>query len=250
MAAMRGTSRALRAIRINRGAPVFGSAPPPATAPRWSAVPTPERRSGMSTLIPPGKTLGEVTHVDLLEKENADVVVKIWREYHEGKSGKTGAIVEPRVYDALSDRSKVCPMFVMPLHKSMSQYLTLVVQSKMPYVSFTAIEDFRKLQDAATPMLVASHYPELAASKGLALVQAVHVDKTTAGAAEHLTTQEAVRLVRLCHTFYAEDDLYEKFVKPFNHNQKDFDFDAMVLKVRDLTWSDEHLNAGWGQDAK
>ena len=37
----------------------------------------------MSTVVPPGKTLGEVTHVDLLEKENPDDIATIWRQYHE-----------------------------------------------------------------------------------------------------------------------------------------------------------------------
>ena len=75
-------------------------------------------------------------------------------------------------------------------------------------------------------------------SKGLALVQATHVDAHTAGAAEYLTGQEALRLVRLCHAFYADDELYEKFVKKFNHDQKAFDFDALVAEAAKLTWTD------------
>ena len=46
-------------------------------------------------MVPPGKTLGEVTHVELLEKENADAIATIWRNYHEGKSGRIGLKVEP-----------------------------------------------------------------------------------------------------------------------------------------------------------
>ena len=181
-------------------------------------------------MVPPGKTLGEVTHVELLEKENADAIATIWRDYHEGKSGRIGLKVEPEAYRLLEKRSEQCPIFVMPIHKSPGRFLSLVMQAKLPYVSFTAIDDFRKLQEAATPMMVAAHYPELIDSKGLALVQAAHVDATTAGAAEHLTGQEAVRLVRLCHIFYGDDELYEKFVKPFNHKQKDFDFDGLVAE--------------------
>ena len=193
----------------------------------------------MSALVPPGKSLGEVTHVELLEKEDADAIEGIWREYHEGKEGKIGVTVDPNAYARFRDRSTTCPMFVMPLHKSPSQFLTLVAQTKMPYASFTAIDDFRKLQEAATPMLAAAHYPELVESKKLALVQATHVHAGVAGAAEHLTNQEATRLLRLCHRFYADDALFEKFVKPFNHAQKKFDFDALVGEVAKRTWSDE-----------
>jgi ATP synthase F1 complex assembly factor 1 len=193
----------------------------------------------MSTVVPPGKTLGEVTHVDLLEKENPDDIATIWRQYHEGKSGRVGLKVEPEAYRSLEKRSGQCPIFVMPLHKSPGRFLSLVMQTKLPYVSFTAIDDFRKLQEAATPVMVAAHYPELIDSKGLALVQAAHVDATTAGAVEHLTGQEAVRLVRLCHIFYGDDELYEKFVKPFNHKQKDFDFDSLVAEVSRRTWGDD-----------
>ena len=193
----------------------------------------------MSALVPPGKSLGEVTHVELLQKEDKDAVSGIWREYHTGKDGKIGVTVHPNVYARFRDRSTTCPMFVMPLHKSPSQYLTLVAQTNMPYSSFTAIDDFRKMQEAATPMLAAAHYPELVDSKNLALVQATYVDAGAAGAAEHLTSQEATRLVRLCHLFYAEDALYEKFVKSFNHAQKKFDFDALVAEVAKRTWSDD-----------
>ena len=146
-------------------------------------------------MVPPGKTLGEVTHVELLEKENADAIATIWRDYHEGKSGRIGLKVEPEAYRLLEKRSEQCPIFVMPIHKSPGRFLSLVMQAKLPYVSFTAIDDFRKLQEAATPMMVAAHYPELIDSKGLALVQAAHVDATTAGAAEHLTGQEACEVV-------------------------------------------------------
>lgn len=194
----------------------------------------------MSTLIPPGRTLGEVTHVELLEKEEPDAIIKIWREYHEAKAGKLGVKLEPEVYRALEQRSNRCPLFVMPLHKSPSRFRTLVMQIKMPYVSFTAIDEFRELQEAAAPVLVAAHYPELVDLKGLALVQAthVHVHAPTAGAAEHLSGQEALRLVRLCHAFYVDDELYTKFVMRFNHDQKAFDFDALVAEVAKLTWTD------------
>jgi hypothetical protein len=46
-------------------------------------------------------------------------------------------------------------------------------------------------------------------------------------------------LLRLAHKFYADDGLYEKFVKPFNHAQKKFDFDAYVAEVAQVTWSDD-----------
>lgn len=222
---------------------ICGDASTSTVSMRKVPTPFPARDQGamrwMSTVVPPGKTLGEVTHVELLEKENADAIATIWRDYHEGKSGRIGLKVEPEAYRLLEKRSEQCPIFVMPIHKSPGQFLSLVMQAKLPYVSFTAIDDFRKLQEAATPMMVAAHYPELIDSKGLALVQAAHVDATTAGAAEHLTGQEAVRLVRLCHIFYGDDELYEKFVKPFNHKQKDFDFDGLVAEVSQRTWGDD-----------
>ncbi len=59
------------------------------------------------------------------------------------------------------------------------------------------------------------------------------------GAAEHLTSQEATRLIRLCHAFYADDALFAKFVKPFNHAQSKFDFDALVAETAKRTWSDD-----------
>ena len=149
-------------------------------ASRW--VPT--QTMTMSTLIPPPKSLGEVTHVNLLNKEDSEAIDCIWREYHEGKSGRMGARVHPDTYGAFRDRSTSCPIFVVPLHKSPSKFLTLVMQAKMPYASFTAIDDFRELQEAAPPMMVAAHYPELMESKDMVLVQATHVDADT-GAAEH-----------------------------------------------------------------
>ena len=83
----------------------------------------------MSALVPPGKSLGEVTHVELLEKEDADAIEGIWREYHEGKEGKIGVTVDPNAYARFRDRSTTCPMFVM-LCQSPSQFLTLVGRAK------------------------------------------------------------------------------------------------------------------------
>ena len=193
----------------------------------------------MSALVPPGKSLREVTHVELLEKEDAVAIKGIWREYHQETTGKIGFTMDPNVYARFRDRSTTCPMFVVPLHKSPRQFLTLVAQTTSPYVSFTAIDDFRKLQEAATPMLAAAHSPELVESKELALLQAPFVHAASPGAAEHLPSQEATRLIRLCHAFYADDALFAKFVKPFNHAQSKFDFDALVAETAKRTWSDD-----------
>ena len=62
----------------------------------------------MSALVPPGKSLREVTHVELLEKEDAVAIKGIWREYHQETTGKIGFTMDPNVYARFRDRSTTC----------------------------------------------------------------------------------------------------------------------------------------------
>ena len=145
----------------------------------------------MSALVPPGKSLGEVTHVELLEKEDADAIEGIWREYHEGKEGKIGVTVDPNAYARFRDRSTTCPMFVIALCTNRPVSFSRSSRRQDAVRVLHRDRRFPKTAGGGDAHVGGGALPRARGVQKLALVQATHVHAGVAGAAEHLTNQEA-----------------------------------------------------------
>ena len=59
------------------------------------------------------------------------------------------------------------PRFVLPVPKGGGAFVTFFLQWQLPHLLFTLLDEVQRGVSNARPHLVISHYPDLAAEKGL-----------------------------------------------------------------------------------
>ena len=115
------------------------------------------------------------------------------------------------------------PQFVLPVPKGApgsGGFVTFVLQWQLPHLLFTLLEEYQRAHTRAQPHLVVTHYPELAAAKGLVFVRG------EVPSAE-LSLPEARALLQHAHAFFGEPDK-QRAVAAFNRGAPEFSF-ARVL---------------------
>lgn len=65
----------------------------------------------------PHKQLADLMKLDLVQDKTADEVAQIWLEYHKQKD-VLNATIPVEKFDALMDRARKHPMFIVPLPRS------------------------------------------------------------------------------------------------------------------------------------
>jgi len=67
----------------------------------------------------------------------------------------------------LTLRAFLSPRFVLPVAKGGGAFVTFFLQWQLPHLLFTLLDEVQRGVANARPHLVATHYPDLAAEKGL-----------------------------------------------------------------------------------
>ncbi|CAI5536436.1 unnamed protein product [Closterium sp. Naga37s-1] len=173
--------------------------------------------SGFS--MPQPKRLEEIMSVDALRACEADEIAAMWNNHHLGRT-HVSTVISAAAFEALQHRAKVCPMFVLPVARSKG-FVTMLAQAQMPHLLFTGLEDFKVRGPSAAPFFTVTHYPDLAAEKGVVLVRGDVV------LPNKMNDDEARTLLRDLHSFYTEDSRYHH-VEAFNKRPDEFDYRAVV----------------------
>mmetsp|Transcript_3845 Transcript_3845/g.10905 ORF Transcript_3845/g.10905 Transcript_3845/m.10905 type:complete len:325 (+) Transcript_3845:184-1158(+) len=129
-----------------------------------------------------------------------------------------------RLLDALTHPHS--PLFVLPVMKPGGGYFNLLLQSQMPFVLFTSLEEFRSMGTAAPSHLHITHYTELKDDKDVVFVRA----DVTSNSGD-VTIKEARTLMALLHSYYLDPRGYLK-VHTFNHTPDSFDFDELLGEIQ------------------
>eukprot|EP01027_Heterolobosea_sp_BB2_P006774 GEZU01010179.1.p1 GENE.GEZU01010179.1~~GEZU01010179.1.p1 ORF type:complete len:134 (+),score=59.32 GEZU01010179.1:43-444(+) len=127
-------------------------------------------------------------------------------------------------------------MFVLPIFKNIG-FMTVVIQFQNPYVLITSHREFMKKAQNAPPYLTLTHFTDLLRTKGLVLVRG-EVNF------EHINKGEAVEFLELLYKFYLTDDLYNKFVEPFNKYPHLFNFQELlnaIQKIRPPKYEEKYI---------
>ncbi|CAI5475076.1 unnamed protein product [Closterium sp. Yama58-4] len=173
--------------------------------------------SGFS--MPQPKRLEEIMSVDALRACAPDEIAATWNNHHLGRT-HVSTVIPAAAFETLQHRARVCPMFVLPVARSKG-FVTMLAQAQMPHLLFTGLEDFKVRGPSASPFFTVTHYPDLAAEKGVVLVRGDVVLPSK------LIDEEARTLLRDLHSFYTEDSRY-RYVEAFNKRPDEFDYRAVV----------------------
>jgi len=128
---------------------------------------------------------------------------------------------------------------VLPVPKGGGAFVTFYLQWQLPHLLFTLLDEVQRGVTNARPHLVISHYPDLAAEKGLVFARG---EVPSPGATSRclrrvacapglthlcrfadLNMAEARQLVALAHAFYSEP-AKQRTVAAFNRALPEFSF--------------------------
>ncbi|CAI5475675.1 unnamed protein product [Closterium sp. Yama58-4] len=173
--------------------------------------------SGFS--MPQPKRLEEIMSLDALRACAPEEIAATWNNHHLGRT-HVSTVISAAAFETLQHRARVCPMFVLPVARSKG-FVTMLAQAQMPHLLFTGLEDFKVRGPSASPFFTVTHYPDLAAEKGVVLVRGDVVLPSK------LNDEEAQTLLKDLHSFYTQDSRY-RHVEAFNKRPDEFDYRAVV----------------------
>lgn len=107
-------------------------------------------------------------------------------------------------------------------------FITLFVQCQEGQrILMTQLEDYKVNKSGATPCLTIHYYDELAEEKDIVLSRATYNN-------EHMEHHEAEKLIHLIEEFYADATKFSTYVKCFNQQPHEFNFDEFLAEVKRL----------------
>ncbi|OZJ01881.1 hypothetical protein BZG36_05013 [Bifiguratus adelaidae] len=203
--------------------------PAPTTASKAAAAPVAKTAADVGGHMPSSSpTLDKVVRVDLLAKEDAETIRKIWTEYHADKDTVT-AVIPSDVYTEMTERAKKYPMFIVPLPMEQGVEFYLL-QWNFHQVMFTSLLEYKTRGTEARPYLAITHYPELANDKGIVLMKGEISDDPRI-----LSVANAQYLAFAVQEFYAKKD-NEKLdlLKRFHEAPETFSHDEVIRAMEKL----------------
>lgn len=170
--------------------------------------------------------LEDVVRLDLLAKNDAKGVARIWNSRHaqEEAKGRFGTHMNVGSYERFVELVKEAPLFVFPMAKP-EGYLSVVSQVQLPRILFTTLEEFRTHASASRAHLSVTHYTELAHSKGLVLVRGDVLRNSD------INVFEGKALLQQMYDFYLTPRKYHTFVKKFNQQPNSFQFKDLLVEL-------------------
>ncbi|EIE92322.1 hypothetical protein RO3G_17193 [Rhizopus delemar RA 99-880] len=156
-------------------------------------------------------TLDKIVKLDMLLKEDAESIAKIWTQYHADKDGISA--------------------FILPMPRETGlEFYFLQFQSHQCYI--TSLLEYKSKGEKARPFLTITHFPELLEKKGIVLMKGNINDNPK----RMLSTGNAQFLAFALQRFYASDD------QPYISDSF-FSFRFMTTTPRVLTGTQNNMSS-------
>ncbi|KAM4055215.1 ATP11 protein [Hirsutella rhossiliensis] len=163
-------------LQPNRG-------PLPSTPPSESSSnPLPQSASRDAGNTPVIKSLSDILDLDKARTLPEKDLTVIWRLRHANSPQKICAVIPASTYQAMEDAARKSPQFVLPVpHESQGAEIhflqwTFDAASNTSTVLFTHLAEYKSRGEFAQPHTTVTHHLDLAADKGLVLMQGQLMD--------------------------------------------------------------------------
>ncbi|KAI8578655.1 hypothetical protein K450DRAFT_245913 [Umbelopsis ramanniana AG] len=169
-------------------------------------------------------SLDKIVKLELLEKENAETIHKIWTEYHADKDCITASI-PAHVYGTLYQNSLKFPMFIVPVPRDEGVEFFLL-QFIYHQAMFTSLLEFKTKGEEARPYLTITHFPELISSKDIVLMKGEITDTKL------LSPANAQYLAFALQQFYVTGgESKRKLLEIFHSKPQEFDYNQVIKEM-------------------
>ena len=221
------------------------------------------RNNGTDGATPSSQPLGDILNLEKLMEEPPEKIHQLWTAYHSLKN-KLSAVIPATIYQNLLKTAKRYPQFVLPLPRTVSvsdeapdgeagkeaqkqgyemhflEWAFLPPPPSAPSadqsssreppapttVLFTPLAEYKLRQEFAQPLLVLTHYTDLAATKGLVLMRG---DITGVNEAEAAPT--GVAAATAAKAAGASKEEQERLAQPLQSQGRMSQQDAQLLSM-------------------
>jgi ATP synthase F1 complex assembly factor 1 len=188
-------------------------------ATRWIHNQTPLKK----WVLPGKKKLEEIIHFDLFATESPERIVQVWGEYYNRRMDVLSDSMKSNIFQLMKSRMKQCPNFILPIQKKLG-YFNMYLQSQEKQILFTTLREFQMLGEKSIPAFTMNYYDDFEKQKELVLWRGeINVNVMDKG--------DAYKMVKMMYSFYIQDDLYNRFVEPFNKRPHEFDYQKFLEEI-------------------
>lgn len=151
----------------------------PVSQPNRGPLPSSSQETGKPPTI---KSLGDILDLEKARALPEKELTVIWRLRHADSPQKICAVIPASTYQAMEDAARKSPQFVLPVpHESQGAEIhfmqwTFDAASSTSTVLFTHLDEYRSRGEFAQPHTTVTHHLDLAADKGLVLMQGQLMD--------------------------------------------------------------------------
>lgn len=178
-----------------------------------------------SIIVPGMQQLSDIAKLPLLQRESPTRVREIWLEKFRESSRVVAGTISDQEYEPLSANMHSCPMFLVPVARG-SGYMNYVWQARGDQILYQPLDAHQNGSDFIDLSL--TFYTDLLRSHKLVLVHG-KLSKVPAA----LTKSEAEQVVRYTRLAYSDPVLFD-WVRTFNHNSRDFNYERYMRECRPL----------------
>ncbi|KAI9814825.1 MAG: hypothetical protein M1827_003091 [Pycnora praestabilis] len=220
----------------------FPTPPPPPRQPDQpiddSAFTTPLSSAGIKSSDPPGvKTLSSFIDVEKTLELPQKEIEYIWRLRHAQDKNSLCAVIPRAIYERVEDTAKRHPQFILPLPREGQGAEIHFLQWTFPTpttttVLFTHLAEFKLRGEYSQPHTTVTHHLDLAAPKGLVLLQGSVVE------GRGITVDEGKWLLMCLQKFYGtgeEQTPRKKLLEQFSQGDGGFKVEELLEEAEKIS---------------
>jgi hypothetical protein len=152
-----------------------------------------------------------------LQKVPAETIMALWETIHSNDPLTITKTISSMQFDLLSERLELNPSFLFPCTSSSSKQITLISEIlEENCISLSDMED-----EDSRPLLLLRMFPELSSSKLIVPVRGDIISNSLQKKTSQSVLHNFIR-------FYTDSDLFEAYVKTFNHHFEHFDYESFL----------------------
>uniref|UniRef100_A0A1B6CZN3 ATP synthase mitochondrial F1 complex assembly factor 1 n=1 Tax=Clastoptera arizonana TaxID=38151 RepID=A0A1B6CZN3_9HEMI len=174
------------------------------------------------------KSLDDILKVNLILDKCIKDIAEIWTNYHKDKSA-ISAIIPVDKYDLIMKRSKLYPIFLLPLPRNQG-YEFIVCQFSANEVHFTPLISYQTHKENSPECLTIVYFPDLRDKKNIIFMKGEYNKDIING-------MEAQCLANELQLYYGEEnEKRTNLLQRFTNNSDDFKHMDLIANLETLSF--------------
>ncbi|OMJ93907.1 hypothetical protein SteCoe_3105 [Stentor coeruleus] len=151
-----------------------------------------------------------------LQTTPAETIMALWHNIHLENQKAVVKTISKLQYQIIINRISVCPTFLFPVSIKSNKITLISEKIEEKCWGFSNIED-----EDSNVIMILRMFDEVAQDKLIVPMRGDIID-------ENLVKKDAEFIMQQFIDYYFDEELFEKYVKVFNHNFEEFDYKGFI----------------------